>query len=247
MALVSIITPSHNTEKYIAQAIDSVRAQSYVDWEMLIVDDLSSDNSVKIVESYAAKDPRIQLLRSTERKGAAGSRNLAIEHAAGRYIAFLDADDLWAPEKLEKQIAFMQEENLPFTYSSYEVIDEEGERQSTFHTIPEISYESMLKTCSVGCLTAIYDSEKLGKMYLPILPTKEEYVLWLEIMKKIGHTKGLTDSLAFYRVGQISVSSDKVNAALWQWKVYREIEKLGLLKSAGYFAHYVYHGLKKYR
>ncbi len=245
--MVSIITPSHNTEKFIAGAMDSVIAQSYKDWEMIIVDDLSSDSSPGIIEAYAKKDPRIKLLKSEKRSGAAGARNRAIEAAKGRYIAFLDADDLWMPQKLEKQIAFMSRENLAFTYSSYQVIDENDELLTTFVTIPEISYESMLKTCSVGCLTAVYDIEKLGKMYMPILPTKEEYVLWLDIMKKIGRTKGITEPLASYRVGQTSVSSDKVNAATWQWKVYRDIEHLGLTKSLYYFVNYVYYGLKKYR
>ena len=244
--MVSIITPSHNAEKFITKAIDSVRAQSYEEWEMIIVDDLSEDNSAAIVKAYAQKDSRIKLIQSTERKGAAGSRNRAIEAAQGRYIAFLDADDLWRPEKLEKQISFMQTNDLSFTYSSYDVIDQKDEVLTTFVTVPEISYESMLKTCSVGCLTAVYDREKLGKMYLPILPTKEEYVLWLRIMKKIGTTKGIVEPLAYYRVGQTSVSSDKANAALWQWRVYRNIEGLSLAKSLYYFINYVYYGLKKY-
>ena len=245
--MVSIITPSHNTEMFIAKAIDSVQAQSYEEWEMIIVDDLSGDNSVEIIKAYAEKDSRIKLIQSAERRGAAGSRNSAIKAAQGRYIAFLDADDLWAPKKLEKQIDFMRKNDLSFTYSSYDVIDQKGKVLTTFVTVPEISYESMLKTCSVGCLTAVYDRKKLGKMYLPILPTKEEYVLWLDIMKKIGSTKGIVEPLASYRVGQSSVSSDKANAALWQWKVYRDIENLSLAKSLYYFANYVYYGLKKYR
>lgn len=245
--MVSIITPSHNTEKFIAKAIDSVLAQTYTEWEMIIVDDLSMDNSAAIVKEYAKKDPRIKLIQSQQRSGAAGARNRAIEEAEGRHIAFLDADDLWMPQKLEKQIAFMEKNDLAFTYSSYKVFNEQDEVLTTFVTIPEISYESMLKTCSVGCLTAIYDTEKLGKMYLPKLPTKEEYVLWLEIMKKIDSTKGIIEPLAFYRVGKTSVSSDKANAAVWQWKVYRDIEHLNLAKSIYYFANYVYYGLKKYR
>ena len=245
--MVSIITPSHNTEKFIAKAIDSVLAQSYDDWEMIIVDDLSTDSSPATIKAYAQKDPRIKLLETKQRSGAARARNRAIEVAQGRYIAFLDADDLWMPHKLEKQLAFMAENDLVFTYSSYKVFNEEDEVLTTFVTVPEISYESMLKTCSVGCLTAIYDTEKLGKMYLPDLPTKEEYVLWLNIMKKIGRTKGIIEPLAYYRIGQTSVSSDKVNAAAWQWKVYRDIEDLSLAKSIYYFANYVYYGLKKYR
>ena len=244
--MVSVITPAHNIEKYIDKAIESVQAQSYEEWEMIIVDDVSTDATADLVQSYAEKDSRIKLIRSGERKGAAGSRNKAIEKSKGKYIAFLDSDDVWKPEKLRKQLDLMKNNDLAFTYSSYDVIDLEGKQIATFATIPEISYSSMLKTCSVGCLTAIYDQEKLGKMYMPDLPTKEEYVLWLNIMKKIGTTQGITESLAGYRVGQTSVSSDKLNAALWQWKVYRESEKLGLAKSIYYFINYAYHGFKKY-
>ena len=245
--MVSIITPSRNTEKYIARTMDSVLAQTYGEWEMIIVDDLSTDNSPSIIETYAQKDSRIKLIRSEQKSGASGSRNRAIEASQGQYIAFLDADDLWVPEKLEKQILFMAKHDLAFTYSSYKTINENDEVLTTFVTVPEISYESMLKTCSVGCLTAVYDTEKLGKMYLPKLPTKEDYVLWLNIMKKINTTQGIIEPLAYYRIGETSVSSNKVNAAAWQWKVYRDVEKLGLAKSIYYFVNYVYFGIKKYR
>ena len=245
--MVSIITPSHNTEKYIAKTMDSVLAQTYGEWEMIIVDDLSTDNSPSIIETYALRDSRIKLIKSEQKSGASGSRNRAIEASQGRYIAFLDADDLWMPQKLEKQIMFMTKHDLAFTYSSYKTINENDEVLTTFATVPEISYESMLKTCSVGCLTAVYDAEKLGKMYLPKLPTKEDYVLWLNIMKKISTTQGIIEPLAYYRIGEASVSSNKVNAATWQWKVYREVEQLGLAKSIYYFANYVYFGIKKYR
>lgn len=245
--MVSIITPSRNTEKYIARTMDSVLAQTYGEWEMIIVDDLSTDNSPSIIETYVQKDSRIKLIRSEQKSGASGSRNRAIEASQGQYIAFLDADDLWIPEKLEKQIMFMAKHDLAFTYSSYKTINENDEVLTTFVTVPEISYESMLKTCSVGCLTAVYDTEKLGKMYLPKLPTKEDYVLWLNIMKKINTTQGIIEPLAYYRIGETSVSSNKVNAAAWQWKVYRDVEKLGLAKSIYYFVNYVYFGIKKYR
>lgn len=245
--MVSIITPSHNAGKFIAKTIESVLAQTYEQWEMIIVDDLSLDDSVAIVESYAQKDSRIKLIRPEHKSGPAGARNIAIEASRGRYIAFLDADDLWMPEKLENQLNFMREHDLHFTYSSYKVINEEQEELTTFQTLPEVSYKSMLKTCSVGCLTAVYDTHKLGKMYMPKLPKRQDYALWLAILKKSDNAKGLMEPLAYYRIGQSSVSSNKATAAMWQWKVYRDVERLGLAKSAYYFVHYVYHGLKKYR
>lgn len=245
--MVSIITPSHNAEKFIAQTIESVLAQTYQEWEVIVVDDLSSDNTVQIIEDYAQNDPRIKLIKLEQKSGPAVARNRAIEASRGQYIAFLDADDLWMPEKLEKQISFMIKHDLAFTYSSYKVINVEDEFLTTFVTLPEISYESMLKTCSVGCLTAVYDREKIGKMYMPKLPKRQDYALWLSILKKIGATKGLLEPLACYRIGQTSVSSNKINAAVWQWKVYRDVEQLGLAKSIYYFANYAYFGIKKYR
>ncbi len=245
--MVSIITPLHNAEKFIAQTIESVLAQTYQEWEMIIVDDLSLDHSASIVEAYVQKDPRITLIKQKQKSGPAGARNRAIQAAQGRYIAFLDADDLWMPEKLEKQISFMIKYDSAFTYSSYKVIDMDNEVLTTFVTLPDISYESMLKTCSVGCLTAVYDREKLGKMYMPKLPRRQDYALWLSILKKIGTAKGLLEPLAYYRIGQTSVSSNKINAAAWQWKVYRDVEQLSLTKSIYYFVNYVYFGIKKYR
>ena len=245
--MVSIITPSHNAERFIAKTIESVLAQTYQEWEMIIVDDLSSDDTVQVIKTYAQIEPRIKLIKLEKKSGPAIARNRAIEASLGRYIAFLDADDLWAPEKLEKQLSFIKKYDLAFTYSSYEVIDREDEVLATFVTLPDISYKSMLKTCSVGCLTAVYDREKLGKMYMPTLPKRQDYALWLSILKKIGTTKGLLEPLAYYRVGQTSVSSNKVNVAAWQWKVYRDVEQLGLVKSIYYFVNYVYFGIKKYR
>jgi len=245
--LVSIITPSHNADAFIATCIESVLAQSFDNWEMIIVDDLSTDNSVSIIKSYTQRDNRIKLIQLEKNSGPAIARNRAIEESEGKYIAFLDADDLWMPEKLEKQLSYMKDNNLAFTYSSYHVINEEGEHLTTFQTKGQVTYTSLLKTCSIGCLTAIYDVEKLGKIYMPNMKKRQDYALWLDIFKRIDYAKGLMEPLAFYRVGQTSVSSNKFTAATWQWKIYRNIEKLNLFKSTYYFSHYIYYGLKKYR
>ncbi len=175
------------------------------------------------------------------------ARNRAIKEAKGNMIAFLDADDLWIPQKLEKQLAYMKKYNLAFTYSSYFVIDEENNNLTTFYTKPSVNYDSLLKTCSIGCLTAIYDVDKLGKVYMPDMKRRQDYALWLDIFKRIDHAKGLEEPLASYRVGHSSISSNKLKTALWQWKTYRDIEKLSLPKSLYYFTHYIYHGLRKYK
>ena len=245
--LVSIIMPARNAEKFIEETLDSVLAQSYSNWELLIADDGSSDSTRDIIEQYMKEDVRIKLILLTEKHGPGLARNRAIEMAQGKYIAFLDSDDLWTSDKLEKQIAFMQENDLAFSYASYYSIDEEGEQIGMFKTKESISYSSILKTCSIGCLTAVYNSEKLGKMYMPNLDKGEDYALWLNIMKKISHTKGILEPLGYYRIRVSSASSDKLNAAKKQWYVYREIEKLNLFKSIYYMVHYAYYGFKKYR
>jgi teichuronic acid biosynthesis glycosyltransferase TuaG len=231
----------------VALAIESVIAQSYQEWEMIIVDDNSPDNANEIIETYIQKDSRIKLIKLTKNSGPAIARNQAIKEANGRYIAFLDADDVWLPQKLEKQINFMNEYDLSFTYSSYNLIDEENIPLGQFITKKKISYKSMLKTCSVGCLTAIYDSYKLGKVYMPNIKKRQDYALWLKILKGREETKGILEPLASYRILQESVSSNKMKAAYYQWKIYRDIEKLNYLKSIYYFVQYAYYGFMKYR
>jgi len=246
---VSIITPSYNAEKFIADTIESVLAQTYRQWEMIIIDDNSTDNTTHIIEAYIEKDPRITLIRLHTQHGPAKARNKGIESANGRYISFLDSDDTWVPEKLEKQLDFMQEHHLAFSYASYFLMDEESKPTGKF-IIPEtISYHSMLKTCSVGCLTAIYDTQKLGKRYMEAknLRKGEDYVLWLDIMKEIKSTKGLVEPLAHYRIQSTSLSSNKLNAAKAQWHVYRHFEKLNFFQSTYYLINYAYYGFFKYR
>ena len=246
MDLVSIITPSYNASKFISETINSVLSQTHENWELLIVDDYSSDSSNKIIEKFIKKDNRIKLIKLKENSGPAVARNKAIAEAKGRYVAFLDADDLWYPKKLEKQIDFMSRYNLVFTYSSYDLIDENGNDLGIFKTKERISYNELLRTCNIGCLTAIVDVSCIGKDYMEDVG-HEDYTLWLKILKKIGFTYGIKDSLAKYRILKSSISGNKLKSALWQWKIYREVEKLSLMQSVYYFLHYVYFGYFKYR
>jgi len=244
---VSVITPCHNSAKFISKTIESVRNQTLQDWEMIIIDDHSSDNSVEIIKLYSKKDSRIKLVRLGENSGAAVARNTAISRAQGRYIAFLDADDLWLPSKLERQIDFMRNNNLAFTYSSYYLVDKDGKMIGSFTTKENITYTSMLKTCSVGCSTAIYDFDKLGKIYMPLISKRQDYGLWLEILRRIGSTKGINEPLASYRILSDSLSSNKFKAAYYQWKIYRKVKKLNFLISTYYFLHYFKNGIFKYK
>lgn len=244
---VTIIMPSYNSEKFIIESVESVLVQTYSNWELIIVDDCSPDDSNKIITKYVDNDSRIKLIKLQKNSGPAVARNTAIEAANGRYIAFLDSDDVWLPNKLETQINFMHDNDLAFTYSSYRLVGEDNEHLGVFITKDKISYFDMLKTCSVGCLTAIYDTEKIGKQYMPLILKRQDYGLWLKILKLIGKTRGILEPLATYRIRKNSVSSNKVKAAKYQWKIYREIEKLSFLKSLYYFAFYAYNGVTKYK
>ena len=244
---VTIIMPSYNSEKFIIESVESVLVQTYSNWELIIVDDCSPDDSNKIITKYVDNDSRIKLIKLQKNSGPAVARNTAIEAANGRYIAFLDSDDVWLPNKLETQINFMHDNDLAFTYSSYRLVGEDNEHLGVFITKDKISYFYMLKTCSVGCLTAIYDTEKIGKQYMPLILKRQDYGLWLKILKLIGETRGILEPLATYRIRKNSVSSNKVKAAKYQWKIYREIEKLSFLKSLYYFVFYAYNGVTKYK
>ena len=244
--LVSVITPCRNAEVFIAAAIDSVQAQTLTDWEMLVVDDASTDASAAIIADYAARDRRICLLSLPQPAGAAGARNLAIGQARGRYIAFLDSDDLWFPDKLAKQVAFMAAHDSAFTYASYRLIDSTGRDLGVFTTAPSLTRADLLKVNSVSCLTAMYDTRHLGRMYMPDVSIGHDYALWLAIIKRVGTARGIVEPLAAYRIKQTSLSSNKFRAAHVRWRMYRCHERLGWAKSAYYFFHYAYHGLIKY-
>jgi len=245
--LVSIITPSYKSEKFIFQTIDSVLAQTYQNWELIIVDDCSPDNSNEIIENYCKKDNRIKLIKLEKNSGPAVARNKGIDLARGKYIAFLDSDDVWLPEKLEKQIQFMKKNNVLLCYSSYLIIDENSKEIGKF-IIPKtkVSYKDLLKTCIIGNLTAIYDAEAIGKYYMKDVG-HEDYTLWLKILKRVYFAYGIEEPLAKYRVMKKSVSNNKIKAAIWQWNIYREVEKLSLAKSIYYFIHYAFNGIKKYK
>jgi glycosyltransferase involved in cell wall biosynthesis len=241
--LVSIITPSYSSEEYIASTIDSVLAQSFFDWEMIVVDDCSPDNSNQLVEGYIAKDSRIKLIRLVENAGAAVARNTGIQAAQGRFIAFLDSDDRWLPEKLEKQLTFMRKYNIAFSYTAYEKLDSHGAVIAKVNIPSKVSYRDLLKVCSIGCLTAMYDTEKLGKLYMPLIRKRQDLGLWLRILKDIPYAYGVDEVLAQYQLRPDSISSNKFNAASYTWRLYRDVEKLSMPSAAYYFSHYAFNGV----
>lgn len=239
---VSIITPLHNADRYISEAIESVIAQTYQNWELIVVDDASDDGSVPIVESYAQKDSRIELIKLSQNSGAAVARNTAIGQARGRYIAFLDSDDTWIKDKLERQLAFMRATGCPFSFSAYERMDEQGHAKGVVGVPETVSYRQMLKTSVIGCLTAIYDTAHFGKVYMPLIRKRQDYGLWLRLLKQIDYACGIQHPLARYRVRQGGISSNKLNTSLYTWQVYRQLEKLPLWSCCYYFTHYAVRG-----
>ena len=242
---VSIIVPMYNAEKFIGKTIESVLAQTYQNWEMLIMNDVSTDNSLAIVSVYAKKDERIKIVNTEKNVGVVKGRNFLIDLASGKYIAFLDADDYWHNEKLEKQIKFMKEKNASISCTEYTRVKENEEKINDVIIKEEISYNDMLKNNYLGCLTVIYDAEKIGKRYFKELEKNEDYVLWLEIVKDVNTIYGLKENLAYYRVLDNSRSSNKSKTAKVRWEIYRKIEKLSLLKSIYYFLHYAIRAVLK--
>ena len=242
---VSIIIPVHNAEKFIGKTIESVLNQTYKNWEMLIFNDKSKDNSLKIIKKYSEKDERIKVVDSKENVGVVAARNKLIEIATGEFIAFLDADDYWKQNKLEKQIKFMRKNNALISCTEYTRVTEDEKEINDIIIKEIITYEDMLKNNYLGCLTVIYNANKLGKRYFKERKKNEDYVLWLEIVKETKIIFGLKENLAFYRVLNNSRSSNKIKVAKDRWEVYRKVERLSLFKSIYYFLQYVIRALKK--
>ncbi|ATA68508.1 teichuronic acid biosynthesis glycosyl transferase [Capnocytophaga cynodegmi] len=247
--LVSIITPMYNASKYVEQTIDSVLSQTYTQWEMLIVDDGSKDNSSEIVEQYADKDNRIKLIRQNN-VGSAAARNNALSKAQGRYICFLDSDDLLEPSFFEKQMTFLKQKKAGLVFASYKRIDENGnEKLNPFIVPDEVTYRSLLKTCPISCLTSIYDKKIVGEQFFKeeLKSLRDDYVYWLEMLKKIKIAYGNKEVLASYRVFTSSTTGNKKKVIKPQFLVYYKIEKLGLFKSLYYLTHWAFNGFFKYK
>ena len=234
MSLISIITPVFNSEKYIEACMRSVLAQSYGNWEHILVDDCSDDNSPAIIQRYVAEDPRVKYIRLQHNSGAGLARNKGIELAAGEYIAFLDSDDLWYPEKLKKQLEFMTKNNYAFTFTSYEKINDRGKKTGEIVAAsPVVTYRKALYKNPVGCLTAMYNVAFYGKQYMPEIRKRQDYALWLNLLKKADGF-GLNEVLSSYRERTGSISSNKIGLIKYEWHIYRKLEKLSIVKSLFY-------------
>ena len=230
--LVSIITPTYNCAKYIGRTIESVQAQTYTNWEMIIVDDQTKDNTKEIVEGYMKDDSRIKYHLLEVNSGAAVARTTAMELAKGSYMAFLDSDDIWTPNKLKKQLYWMEKTGHAFTCTAYEQIDEDDKLLGkTIKTITQTDYNRLLLDCPVGNSTVMYNVEKMGKFEVPNIRKRNDDALWLTMLKKEKYIWGMPDVLMKYRIRQNSISSNKLKVIKYHWILYREIEHLSIPRS----------------
>lgn len=244
MPNVSIIMPAYNSGRFIEESIRSVIAQTYTNWELLVSDDCSTDNTASIVASF--EDPRIHYLRNAHNMGAARTRNNALKAAKGRYIAFLDSDDLWTPDKLEKQIAFMEQHHYAFTFADYQIINEDGSPQhKVLHMPASLTYHTYLRNTAIGCLTVVIDKEQTGYFEMPDIKSSHDFALWLLIMKRGFVAYSVPACLASYRLVASSNTAKKWKAAQDVWRVYREIEHLNIFYSAFCFCGYAIHAVLK--
>lgn len=236
---ISVVMPAFNASRYLNRAVESVLAQSIPDWELLIVDDASTDETGVLAANWALRDSRIQSITMPVNSGVAAARNRALDVARGRYIAFLDSDDLWDPLKLETQLRCMREAGALICYSAYRRIDEKGNVIGSVRIPGSIDYKTLLRSNFIGNLTGIYDAKMLGKQYFTDFG-HEDYVAWLELLKKAGSAQGVKLELASYRVYAGSTSANKFKAMAWQWRIYRESQRLGWLRSAYLMMFYAY-------
>ena len=245
MPEVSIITPCYNSAKFLDETLKSVQNQTFTDWEWLITDDCSKDNSVQIIQKI--DDPRIVLTISANNGGAGKARNLSLEKASGRFITFLDADDFWEPNFLEEMVAFMKKEKAEIAYSNYARCDENLiPKIADFKADKEVTFDNLLKTCRLSLLSSMYDSKRVGKEYFPSGSKREDHVMWLNLLKKIPVGKPLNKTMAKYRMHESSVSRKKTNIMKDQYLVYKDHMKFSTLKSLYYTTNWALNGFLKY-
>lgn len=236
--LIGIITPAYNASKLIEQTIASVQSQTFTDWEMIIVDDGSKDNTLEIITKISELDPRIKVF-SQANQGPAPARRLALTKTKARYICFLDSDDLWLPTKLQDQLSFMHQEDCALSFTQFRRINFYGTETGRLIPVPKkVSYKELLTHNVIACLTVMIDTTKTGPLEISD-EGYDDFILWLSVLKKGYLGKGLQKDLARYRIVSGSVSSKRTRAIKWVWNIYRKVERLSLLRSSIYMAQYL--------
>lgn len=245
--LVSIITPAYRAAAVLPDTIASVLAQTYPNWELLIADDCSPDGTRAVIEAWARRDARIRLIALHRNSGPAAARNAALSEARGRWIAFLDSDDLWLPEKLECSLAFARRHDAALVYTGYRRIDVDGQRTGQFISVPpRLTYRQLLGHTAIATSTVLIDRRQTGDIHMPPV-YYDDFVCWLGILKRGLTAHGLNEDLMRYRVLPKSVSRNKRRSAGEVWKIYRTTEQLGRLAASWHFLNYASRALLKYR
>ncbi len=243
---VSIIVPAYNAARFIGETIKSVQSQTYKAWEMIIVDDCSSDNTCDIVEAIGESDERVTLIRHTRNGGPSAARNSALKAAKCRYIAFLDSDDMWLPLKLERQLAFMNKGEIRFSFTQYRRFYDACDHGRIIPIPLQIDYRGLLKNTAIATSTVIVDREMTGPFKM-VNTYYDDFALWLDLLKRGITAHGLQEDLMRYRIVAKSVSRHKGKSALWVWRTYRNVEHLGLFYSAWCFVNYAARAYVKYK
>ena len=248
--IISVITPCYNLQEYLHRTIESVQEQTLTDWEMIIVDDCSTDDSIKIARQYAQNDPRIHVITLDENSGSSKARNVGLDFAKGRFITFIDGDDLIMPNKFQDQIAFMKDNSYGITYTNYRRITPDEKQTGILIRNPDtINYNYLLKHTAMGTLTPIYDSDIIGNTYRfdETLPARMDYLFWLTILKDGYTAYRFDEDLARYRRGHTSLSSNLHRGQKIVWDIYRNRLGFNFAQASWYYIHYVCHALKKRR
>lgn len=244
--LCSVIMPVYNSEKYVSDAIESVLSQTYSNLELIIIDDCSTDNTMNILSSYSKQDTRIKIIRSEKNSGCAASRNKGLRFCKGNYIAFIDSDDVWAKEKLEKQLRYMENNLLNMTFTSYNIINSDGIFLKTRKIKDVLTFEDLLKENSIIFSTTIFNKNAVNGLTFKDEWFHEDYVYLLDYLEKNNLMNGLSDCLVNYRVHNQGRSYNKVKSAIFRWKIYREYLQLDLIEALKYFIIYTVKGIIKY-
>ena len=248
LPMVSVVMPAYNAEKYIRETIESVQKQTISDWELIVVDDCSSDQTRMIVQEIQKKDDRIKMLANAVNLGVAKTRNKGISESKGKYIALLDSDDVWRSEKLQKQLKIFEETNADIVYSSYAIITEDGVKCCNDFVVPEkADYELMLQKSVIGCSTAMIKSEAIEKYHFIEDYHHEDYVLWLTMLGDGLEARGTSEVLVDYRQVENSRAANKLVCAVERWKIYRDYLKIPFTKSVKHLMQYAFAGVQKYQ
>lgn len=243
--LISIIMPAYNSENTIDESLQSILKQSYENWELFIIDDFSSDQTINKINNYL-NDKRISLIQMNENVGQAMARNIGIKKSKGNYLTFLDSDDLWMYNFLEKMINFSKINNYYFCCASYKIYNKDKNIFKKPFIVPnKISYQSILKENSISCLTAFINIDVVGKIYMKNI-INEDYYLWIEILKKVNIAYGIRETLAIRTLGKSTISSNKFKIIKGRWFIYRKLESLSIFYSIYYMVIYIINALKKF-